>query len=486
MKAKNCYQHKLRQNPARWSIFLLVVGFLSLGCHSSLSSDAPMPSPTISNLFRRQEVIPVEAATIRADTSKDPVVSEFAPQPIAGMHGDNAQHAEDTENTENSEFAPRPIAGMHGEDAEHAEDAENTENVENAPVNPDTALSPDFSSDAREDTGESNLDPAVPTPTTPTASSEQPASEPGISSATPTIAPTPTTPTASSEQPTAEDASVTVPTNTLIEEVDTEAITHESGAENRVVPETAPGDAANPTEEAANVDASGASPDNASLVDPQAPELTATTTRLADAAGTSMPTIPQAATAVPVAPEAVPTELADEPAQPFNDTASDQTDTPTAADQSQPEGGDILETHNATRPINNPTLTNQPTPRVVSNQATSNPPATAVRPTPTSIKVADATDTNTANSIVSTWQTLTGAVHQEIDLNAAELASRQTEPQSPNISTAKPGMQANGNTPGQRRSWMLTGGILLCATILVAIPGRWVYTRWRQRKSNHA
>ncbi len=58
-----------------------------------------MPSPTISDLFRRQEMVYVDAATIRADIANNSIVSEFAPPPIAGMAAEDTKNGQNGENT---------------------------------------------------------------------------------------------------------------------------------------------------------------------------------------------------------------------------------------------------------------------------------------------------------------------------------------------------------------------------------------------------
>jgi len=109
-----------------------------------------------------------------------------------------------------------------------------------------------------------------------------------------------------------------------------------------------------------------------------------------------------------------------------------------------------------------------------------------MRPTPISTAAVNAAADHTANPVFKPWQDPTGDAHLNIDPGTRVGQLPQRELQNQHGTTATSGMPENSITPEKPLYWMLTGGALLGSAMLVAIPGRWVYTRWRQRKSNHA
>jgi len=363
-----------------------------------------MPSPTISNLFRRQELIPVDSAVIRADIAQDPVVNEFAARPIAGMSG---------------------------------EDTDNTEDAENTPRNPDIALSPDLSSDAPEGTNESSRD--------------QVASASNVVQGSIT------------NQATTEDDPVFDPTNMPFEEMQAGSVTNEPDGERTTASEAAIGSVRTPTEEILTTEQPGTALDDAGSGSPSVTDRPETMAHLIDGA------------AVP----------AGEAAHTFSNTALDRTNTPTAAHQYRREGNHVLHVWTNSRSTP-PPLTRRPTPRDISSGATMiNSSTTAMRSTVISTAAANAAADHTANPVFNAWQAPTGAVYLNIDPGTIARQSPQRELQNQHGTAVTSHMSENTITPGNPLHWMVAGGLLLCSATLVAIPGRWVYTRWRQRKSNY-
>ncbi len=325
-----------------------------------------------------------------------------------------------------NEFAARPLTGMTEEDAD------------NTSVNPDSVLLSDLSSKAPEDINESNIEQITP------------ASNVVQSSIT--------------DQTAAEDDPVFDPTNVAITEMQASSVTNELDGERTTASEAAIGSARTPPEEIVSTEQSGTSLDDADSDSPSVTDRPETMAHLID--GTAVP--------------------AGEAARTLSDTALDRTNTPTAAHQYRREGNHVLHGWANSRSTP-PPLTRRPTPRNIGSRATMiNPSATAMPSTVISTAAANAAADHTANPIFNAWQAPTGAVHLNIDHGTIARQSPQRELQNQHGTAVTSDMSENSITPETPLQWIVTGSMLLGSAMLVAIPGRWVYTRWRQRKSNHA